>query len=183
MSEESTFSKLNTLTVKQLPDLCEEIRAKLISDVLVSGGHLASNLGAVELSVALHFVFGKEDKIVWDVGHQCYTHKLLTGREDLSTIRTRDGLSGFPDFSEYEGDNFTVGHAGTAISQALGLAKARDMDGDDYSVVAVVGDGSLTCGLTYEALNNVKDTRMIIVVNDNNMSISESVGSSTLNLQ
>lgn len=182
MSEETTFSQLNTLSVKQLPDLCEEIRAKLISDVCVSGGHLASNLGAVELSVALHFVFGKEDKIVWDVGHQCYTHKLLTGREDLSTIRTRDGLSGFPDFAEYEGDNFTVGHAGTAISQALGLAKARDMDGGDYSVVAVVGDGSLTCGLTYEALNNVKDTRMIIVVNDNNMSISESVGTSTLNL-
>lgn len=177
-----TSQQLKQLSVKQLPDVCEEIREKLISDVTASGGHLASNLGAVELSVALHFVFGEKDKIVWDVGHQCYTHKILTGRTDFTTLRKQGGLSGFPDFVEDPSDNFTVGHAGTAISQALGLAKARDINGEDYSVVAVVGDGSLTSGLTYEALNNVKDTRLIVVVNDNNMSISQSVGTSTLNL-
>lgn len=174
-------TQLKNLTVKQLPDLCEEIRQTLISEVTETGGHLASNLGAVELSVALHFVFGERDKIVWDVGHQCYTHKLLTGRS-LTSLRQSGGTSGFPDFVEDASDNFTVGHAGTAISQALGLAKARDIKGEDYSVVAVVGDGSLTNGLSYEALNNVKDTKLLIVVNDNNMSISQSVGTSTLNL-
>ena len=177
-----TSQQLKQLSVKQLPEVCEEIREKLIFDVTASGGHLASNLGAVELSVALHFVFGEKDKIVWDVGHQCYTHKILTGRTDFTTLRKQGGLSGFPDVVEDPSDNFTVGHAGTAISQALGLAKARDINGEDYSVVAVVGDGSLTSGLTYEALNNVKDTRLIVVVNDNNMSISQSVGTSTLNL-
>ena len=131
-----TSQQLKQLSVKQLPGVCEEIREKLISDVTESGGHLASNLGAVELSVALHFVFGEKDKIVWDVGHQCYTHKILTGRTDFTTLRKQGGLSGFPDFVEDPSDNFTVGHAGTAISQALGLAKARDINGEDYSVVA-----------------------------------------------
>ena len=114
-----TSQQLKQLSVKQLPDVCEEIREKLISDVTASGGHLASNLGAVELSVALHFVFGEKDKIVWDVGHQCYTHKILTGRTDFTTLRKQGGLSGFPDFVEDPSDNFTVGHAGTAISQTL----------------------------------------------------------------
>lgn len=181
MTDFPTTEQLHSMKVKQLPALCKEIRNKIISDVNQSGGHLASNLGAVELSVALHFVFGDEDKIVWDVGHQCYTHKLLTGR-DTAGMRASGGVSGFPDFDEDKRDNFTVGHAGTAISQALGLAKARDALGQNYNVVAVVGDGSLTGGLPYEALNNIKDTRMIIVVNDNNMSISNSVGTSTLNL-
>ena len=182
MTDFPNTRQLHNMSVKELPHLCEEIRQKLINDVTQSGGHLASNLGAVELSVALHFVFGENDKIVWDVGHQCYTHKLLTVRTDLNTLRSRGGLSGFPDAEESDSDNFTVGHAGTAISQALGLAKARDIGGQNYNVVAVVGDGSLTSGLTYEALNNVSGTRMIIVVNDNNMSISQSVGTSTLNL-
>lgn len=174
---------LKKLDVKQLPDLCAEIRQKLISEVLQSGGHLASNLGAVELSVALHYVFDERDKIVWDVGHQSYVHKILTSRgENFSSLRQKDGISGFPDCEEDERDSFNTGHAGTAISAALGLAKARDTLKDDYKVVAVVGDGSMTCGLTYEGLNNVKDTNMLIVLNDNNMSIGDNVGSATLNM-
>ena len=178
-----TIQDLKNLRVSQLPELCADIRQKLICDVLVSGGHLASNLGVVELTVALHYVFDERDKIVWDVGHQSYVHKILTSRgEDFSSLRSKDGVSGFPDCDEDERDSFNTGHAGTAISAALGLAKARDTLGDNYKVVAVVGDGSMTCGMTYEALNNVKDTDMLIVLNDNNMSISGNVGSATLNM-
>ena len=178
-----TIEDLKKLDVKQLPELCADIREKLIAEVAQSGGHLASNLGVVELTVALHYVFDEADKIVWDVGHQCYAHKILTSRgENFSSLRSKDGLSGFPDCEESESDSFNTGHAGTAISAALGLAKARDTLGQDYKVVAVVGDGSMTCGMTYEALNNVKDTNMLIVLNDNNMSISDNVGSATLNM-
>lgn len=183
LDQVKTIQDLKRLDVKQLPELCADIREKLIRDVSQSGGHLASNLGAVELTVALHYVFDEADKIVWDVGHQCYAHKILTSRgENFSSLRSNGGVSGFPDCEESESDCFNTGHAGTAISAALGLAKARDTLGQDYKVVAVVGDGSMTCGMTYEALNNVKDTNMLIVLNDNNMSISDNVGSATLNM-
>ncbi|MCH5151188.1 MAG: 1-deoxy-D-xylulose-5-phosphate synthase [Clostridiales bacterium] len=178
-----TIQDLKKLTVRELPELCAEIRQMLISNVLESGGHLASNLGVVELTVALHYVFDERDRIVWDVGHQSYVHKILTSRgENFSSLRSKDGVSGFPDCEEDGRDSFNTGHAGTAISAALGLAKARDTLHDDYKVIAVVGDGSMTCGLTYEALNNVKDTNMLIVLNDNNMSIGKNVGSATLNM-
>lgn len=174
---------LKKLSVKQLPQLCEEIRQLLVDTVLSTGGHLASNLGVVELTVALHYVFGSSDKIVWDVGHQSYVHKILTGRlSRFETLRQKDGLGGFPRVDESLSDSFNTGHASTAISAALGIAKARDLKGDDYNVVAVVGDGALTGGLAYEGLNNVGDTKMLIVVNDNNMSIAENVGSATLNM-
>ena len=179
----NTISDLKKLDVKQLPQLCSEIRRKLIDSVTLTGGHLASNLGAVELTVALHYVFDENDKVVWDVGHQSYVHKILTNRgENFCSLRQKDGLSGFPDGDESEYDSFNTGHAGTAISAALGLAKARDTLQKQYNVVAVVGDGSMTCGLNYEALNNIKDTKMLIVLNDNNMSISDNVGAATLNM-
>lgn len=179
----NTISDLKKLDVKQLPQLCSEIRRKLIDSVTLTGGHLASNLGAVELTVALHYVFDENDKVVWDVGHQSYVHKILTNRgENFCSLRQKDGLSGFPDGDESEYDSFNTGHAGTAISAALGLAKARDTLQKQYNVVAVVGDGSMTCGLNYEALNNIKDTKMLIILNDNNMSISDNVGAATLNM-
>ena len=174
---------LQKLDVKQLPQLCQEIRQKLVEDVSRNGGHLASNLGVVELSVALHYVFGDDDKIVWDVGHQSYVHKILTSRgENFCTLRQKDGLCGFPDSAESDRDSFGTGHAGTAISAALGLAKARDVAGQNHNVVAVVGDGAMTCGTTYEALNNIGKTKMLIILNDNNMSISDNVGSATRNM-
>lgn len=179
----NTTEDLKKIKVGELPQLCSEIRRKLIDDVTRSGGHLASNLGVVELSVALHYVFDDCDKIVWDVGHQSYVHKILTGRRDgFDTLRSKGGLCGFPDCGESESDSFNTGHAGTAISAALGLAKARDTLGQSHRVIAVVGDGSMTCGLTYEALNNIKDTKMLIILNDNNMSISDNVGSAMLNM-
>ncbi len=178
-----SISDLKKLDVKQLPQLCDEIRQKLIDSVPLTGGHLASNLGAVELTVALHYVFGEDDKIVWDVGHQSYVHKILTGRgENFCSLRQKDGLSGFPDGAESVYDSFNTGHAGTAISAALGLAQARDTLYNTCNVVAVVGDGSMTCGLNYEALNNIKNANMLIVLNDNNMSISGNVGAATLNM-
>ena len=178
-----SIQDLKNLSVKDLPQLCAEIREKLIADVSQSGGHLASNLGVVELTVALHYVFDECDKIVWDVGHQCYVHKILTLRgENFLSLRSKNGISGFPDTEESDSDAFNTGHAGTAISAALGLAKARDLRGENYNVIAVVGDGSMTCGMTYEALNNVKDTKLLIVLNDNNMSIGQNVGSATLNM-
>ena len=174
---------LQKLDIKQLPVLCQEIRQKLVDDVSRNGGHLASNLGVVELSVALHYVFGEEDKIVWDVGHQSYVHKILTSRgENFSTLRQKGGICGFPDSQEHSADAFNTGHAGTAISAALGLAKARDIAGENHNVIAVVGDGAMTCGTTYEALNNIGKTKMLIILNDNNMSISKNVGSATRNM-
>lgn len=174
---------LQKLDVKQLPQLCQEIRQKLVDDVSRTGGHLASNLGVVELSVALHYVFGEDDKIVWDVGHQSYVHKILTSRgENFCTLRQNGGVCGFPDCAEDESDSFNTGHAGTAISAALGLAKARDLAGQNHNVIAVVGDGAMTCGTTYEALNNIGDTKLLVILNDNNMSISDNVGSATRNM-
>jgi len=164
----------------ELEGLCSEIRALLVSTVSENGGHLASSLGAVEIAIALHRVFDSpKDKIVWDVGHQSYVHKLLTGRrERFCTLRQYQGLSGFPDRNESPHDAFTVGHGGTSISAALGMALTRDLSGSDDHVVAVIGDGCLTCGMVYEALNHagVLNTRLIVVLNDNGMSISPTVG-------
>lgn len=160
--------------------LAKEIREFLIESISQTGGHLASNLGVVELTMALHLSFElPKDKIIWDVGHQAYTHKLLTGRkEQFNTLRNYKGLSGFPKTSESDCDVFNTGHSSTAISAGLGMARARDFKNEDAHVVSVIGDGSLTGGMAYEALNNAGDlnTNFIIVLNDNRMSISENVG-------
>ena len=160
--------------------LASEIRSFIIEYVSEHGGHLASNLGVVELTMALHLCMDfPNDKLIWDVGHQAYTHKLLTGRkEDFSGLRTFGGMSGFPKHKESPCDAFDTGHSSTSISAALGYARARDLKGEDRNVVAVIGDGSLTGGMAYEALNNVSHLKsnMIIVLNDNKMSISENVG-------
>ena len=160
--------------------LASEIRSFIIESVSEHGGHLASNLGVVELTMALHLCMDfPNDKLIWDVGHQAYTHKLLTGRkEDFNGLRTFGGMSGFPKHKESPCDAFDTGHSSTSISAALGYARARDLKGEDRTVVAVIGDGSLTGGMAYEALNNVSHLKsnMIIVLNDNKMSISENVG-------
>lgn len=161
-------------------ELAEEIRQFLISKISVTGGHLGSNLGAVELTMALHLSLNlPDDKIIWDVGHQAYTHKLLTGRrEGFETLRKYGGMSGFPKRKESDCDCFDTGHSSTSISAGLGLVKARDLAGEKRTIVSVIGDGSLTGGMAYEALNNAAQlkTNFIIVLNDNNMSISENVG-------
>lgn len=171
--------------IKKIPEedwpvLAGEIRDFLIEKISVSGGHLGSNLGAVELTMALHLCLDlPTDKIVWDVGHQSYTHKLLTGRrEGFETLRKYGGMAGFPKRKESPCDSFNTGHSSTSISAGLGLVKARDLRGEDHMVVSVIGDGSLTGGMAYEALNNASKlkTNFIIVLNDNNMSISENVG-------
>ena len=171
---------LHALDKEQLHQLCREIREQIVQTVSVNGGHLGPNLGTVELTVALHRVFhAPEDKILWDVGHQAYTHKLLTGRNrEFHTLRRYGGISGFPHPAESEYDPFISGHAGTAVSAALGYAASNERQGKSGHVAAVVGDGSLICGLTMEALNNVRSTckNLIIIINDNRMSISKSVG-------
>ena len=171
---------LKQLNREQLTRLAEEIRQELVHTVSRNGGHLASNLGIVELTLALHRVFDTpRDQIVFDVGHQSYVHKLVTGRyERFSTLREYGGIAGFPKRSESEYDCFETGHASTAISAALGLARARDMKGEDREVIAVVGDGALTGGMCYEALNDAGNThtRLIVILNDNEMSIAPNVG-------
>lgn len=171
---------LKWLTRNELGELCYELRQLLISKVTENGGHLASSLGAVELTVALHRVFDSpKDKIVWDVGHQTYAHKLLTGRrERFCSLRQYQGLSGFPDRNESPHDAFTTGHGGTSVSAALGMALTRDLAGGDNHVIAVIGDGCLTCGMAFEALNHAGhlDTKLIVILNDNGMSISPTVG-------
>ena len=171
---------IKNLTEEELNQLCGEIRQFLIESISVTGGHLASNLGVVELTMALHLCFDlPKDKIIWDVGHQSYTHKILTGRkEGFSSLRQYGGLSGFPKANESDTDCFNTGHSSTSISAGLGLAAAREITGEDYHVVSVIGDGSLTGGMAYEALNNASqiNKNFIIVLNDNNMSISENVG-------
>ena len=165
---------------KDLDSLAAEIRQFLIEKISVSGGHLGSNLGAVELTMALHLSLDlPADKIVWDVGHQSYTHKILTGRrEGFEMLRKFGGMSGFPKRKESDCDSFDTGHSSTSISAGLGLAQARDLLGERHTVVSVIGDGSLTGGMAYEALNNAAhlDTNFIVILNDNNMSISENVG-------
>ena len=171
---------IKNISKSDYPELAQEIREYLINKISVTGGHLASNLGVVELTMALHVALDlPKDKIIWDVGHQCYTHKLLTGRKDqFDTLRQYGGMSGFPKRCESDSDCFDTGHSSTSISAGLGMVKARDLSGDDYTVVSVIGDGSLTGGLAYEALNNAGklETNYIIILNDNEMSISESVG-------
>lgn len=163
-----------------LDRLAQEIREFLIQKISVTGGHLGSNLGAVELTMALHLALNlPEDKIIWDVGHQSYTHKLLTGRKDgFDGLRQFHGMSGFPKRKESACDAFDTGHSSTSISAGLGLVKARDLKGEGNTIVSVIGDGSLTGGMAYEALNNASklETNFIVILNDNNMSISENVG-------
>ena len=164
----------------ELPLLAEEIRQFLIEKISVTGGHLASNLGVVELTMALHLAFQlPEDKMIWDVGHQSYTHKILTGRRDgFDGLRKYGGMSGFPKRKESSCDAFDTGHSSTSISAGLGYARARDLLGENYAVISIIGDGSLTGGMAYEALNNAAQmkTNFIIILNDNEMSISENVG-------
>ena len=161
-------------------ELAQEIRDFLIRKISVTGGHLGSNLGAVELTMALHLALRlPEDKIIWDVGHQSYTHKILTGRKDgFDGLRQFGGMSGFPKRKESNCDAFDTGHSSTSVSAGLGLVKARDIQGLDQTVVSVIGDGAMTGGMAYEALNNAGklETNFIIILNDNNMSISENVG-------
>lgn len=171
---------LQIIKKELLPDLAREMRDEIIQTVSRNGGHLASSLGTVELAIALHYVFNcPQDKLIWDVGHQAYPHKLLTGRrERFSTLRTHGGMSGFPKREESEYDAFTVGHSSTAISAALGYAVARDIKGGDNKVVAIIGDGSMTGGLAFEGLQNSGHigTDMLVILNDNEMFISHRVG-------
>ncbi len=169
--------RLNTEEKKQL---AEEIRKYIIEIVSENGGHLASNLGVVELTIALHSIFDlPKDKIVWDVGHQTYVHKIITGRrEELKTLRKLNGIAGFPKSKESDTDCFNTGHSSTSISAALGMARARDIKGEDNSVLAIIGDGALTGGMALEALNDTgwSQTRMTVILNDNEMSISQNIG-------
>lgn len=176
----NAVNDIKKIDPEDYPALAEEIRQFLIGHISKTGGHLGSNLGTVELTMALHLSFQlPEDKIIWDVGHQSYTHKLLTGRKDqFDNLRKFGGMSGFPKRKESNCDSFDTGHSSTSISAGLGLVKARDIQGQKNSVISVIGDGSLTGGMAYEALNNAAklETNFIIVLNDNNMSISENVG-------
>jgi 1-deoxy-D-xylulose-5-phosphate synthase len=176
-----TPGDLKGLSLEELVALSAEIRQYIIEVVSVRGGHLASSLGAVEIAIALHYVFDSpRDKILWDVGHQSYAHKILTGRKEaFRNLRTREGLSGFPNTAESEHDAFGVGHASTSISAALGLAVSRDLLGEDHYVISVVGDGAISGGLSFEGINqagHLKKNRFIIILNDNEMSISKNVG-------
>lgn len=177
---------LKKLSKSELEELCGDIRHLLVETVSHTGGHLASNLGVVELTVALHKVFNSPvDQIVFDVGHQCYTHKILTGRKDrFNTLRTEGGISGFTRPDESEHDIFSSGHSSTSVSEAIGLAKAKSIKGEKGKVIAVIGDGALTGGLAYEALNNsgTEHNNLIVILNDNNMSISQNVGALAKNL-
>ena len=171
---------IKKLNREELSRLAEEIRRFLIASISETGGHLASNLGVVELTMALHLVLDfPQDKLIWDVGHQSYTHKILTGRRaGFSELRKYGGMSGFPKRKESQCDAFDTGHSSTSISAGLGYACARDLEGKNYTVVSVIGDGALTGGMALEALNNASrmKTNFIIVLNDNAMSISENVG-------
>ena len=171
---------LKKLNIEEKEQLAKEIREYILNVVSENGGHLASNLGVVELTIALHSVFNvPTDKIVWDVGHQTYVHKILTGRrEQLKTIRKLDGLAGFPKTNESDCDCFNTGHSSTSISAALGMARARDLEGKNNSVIAVIGDGALTGGMALEALNDAgySNTKMTVILNDNEMSISKNIG-------
>ena len=173
-------SDVKALDRSALPQLCDEIRSFLVEHVAETGGHLASNLGAVELTVAIHRVFDtSRDRLVFDVGHQCYVHKILTGRQEaFPTLRQLGGLSGFPKPYESIHDAFIAGHASNSVSVALGMARARTLLHQDYSVLALIGDGALTGGLAYEGLNNAgaSGEPLIVILNDNGMSINPNVG-------
>ena len=171
---------LKQMSERELELLTYSIREFLIENVSKTGGHLASNLGVVELTIALHKMFDlPKDKIIWDVGHQSYVHKILTGRADkFDTLRKMGGLSGFPKTSESPYDCFNTGHSTTSVSAAAGMAAARDLKGESHEVIAVIGDGSLTGGMAFEALNNIgaSKSKVIVVLNDNGMSISPNIG-------
>jgi 1-deoxy-D-xylulose-5-phosphate synthase len=171
---------LRPLSIPELEVIAQDIRATIINTVAMTGGHLAPSLGVVELTLALHSVFNTpDDKLIWDVGHQCYAHKLVTGRQErFPTLRQYKGMSGFPKFSESEYDALETGHAGTSISAALGMSLAKDLKGDHNRVLAVIGDGSMTTGMAFEALNQAGhlDKDLIVILNDNEMSISPNVG-------
>ncbi|MBW2328136.1 MAG: 1-deoxy-D-xylulose-5-phosphate synthase, partial [Deltaproteobacteria bacterium] len=171
---------LRSLDLEALKKLAQEIRDEIISTVSKTGGHLGPCLGVVELTLALHYVFQTpKDKLVWDVGHQCYTHKLITGRRDkFCTLRQYKGLSGFPKRSESEYDVVETGHSSTSISYSLGLATAKNIRSDNGKVIAIIGDGSMTAGLAFEGLNQAGDLDkdLIVILNDNEMSISPNVG-------
>lgn len=171
---------LKKLKIKEKEQLAEEIRKEIIKTVSKTGGHLASNLGVTELTIAIHSVFhAPKDKIIWDVGHQTYVHKMLTGRKDkIHTLRNLNGIAGFPKTKESVYDSFNTGHSSTSISAALGMARARDIKNEDYHVIAVIGDGALTGGMALEALDDAgnSQTRLIVILNDNEMSISQNVG-------
>lgn len=177
---------LRALNIEDLPGLAMEIRTLIIETVSENGGHLAPNLGAVELTLALHYAFNTpQDKLIWDVGHQCYAHKIITGRRDsFSTLRQDGGISGFCNRQESEYDCHTTGHSSNSVSLALGMAAARDLSGEDYKVVAVIGDGSLTGGMALEAIDHAGalDHPLIIVLNDNEMCIDGNVGALSTHL-
>jgi 1-deoxy-D-xylulose-5-phosphate synthase len=171
---------LKKLSLEELNGLAEELRKTIIQTVSANGGHLASSLGVVELTIALHYIFDSPiDKIIWDVGHQSYSHKLITGRRDsFSTIRMENGISGFPKITESEHDAFGTGHSSTSISAALGIIEGRDKNNDNFKVISVIGDGAMTGGLAFEGLNNAGHLKkdLIVILNDNEMSISKNVG-------
>jgi transketolase N-terminal domain/subunit len=171
---------LRALDESQLPELAAEIRAFLLQTLAQTGGHLASGLGSVEITIALHYLFDTpHDRLVWDVGHQCYPHKILTGRRDrMPSMRQKGGLSGFPKISESEYDHFGAGHSSTSISAALGMAIAATAQGIERKTVAIIGDGGMTAGMAYEALNHggAIDNDLLVILNDNEMSISPNVG-------
>src|SRR3954462_6064079 len=170
-------SELRALERKQLPELARELREFLLDSVASTGGHLSSNLGTVELTIALHYVFNTpDDRLIWDVGHQTYGHKIITGRrKGMRRLRQKGGIAGFPRREESAYDTFGTAHSSTSISAALGMAVAARMKGEDRHVVAVIGDGAMTAGMAFEALNNAEQTgaRVLVVLNDNDMSISE----------
>ena len=171
---------IKNLSIEELNTLADEIKVFLIESIEKTGGHLSSNLGTIELTLAMHFVFDSpDDTFVWDVGHQAYTHKVLTGRKDMMrTLRQKDGLSGFTKRSESEHDVFGAGHSSTSISAALGIAFANKLNQNSDTSIAVIGDGALTGGMSFEALNHAGDTdaNLLIILNDNDMSISKNVG-------
>ena len=175
-----TPSDLRGLDPGQLPQLADEIRGEILRDVAGTDGHLGAGLGVVELTVALHHVFNTpEDRLIWDVGHQAHSHKILTGRRDrMSSMRQGGGLSGFTRRTESEFDPFGAGHSSTSVSAGLGMAVARDLTGGSHNVVCVIGDGAMTAGMVYEAMNNAGSmaSRLIVILNDNDMSISRNVG-------
>ena len=180
LNEIKSPNDVKKLTIPEMYELSDEIRSFLIDSVSKTGGHLASNLGVVELTLSLFSEFDLEkDKIVWDVGHQTYIHKILTGRKDrFDKLRKYNGMSGFPKRNESKYDFFDTGHSSTSISAALGMARARDLKKEDSNIIAVIGDGALTGGMALEALNDLgfTKTKMIVILNDNQMSISTNVG-------
>ena len=171
---------LRKLPESELPSLAAELRAELVDAVSHTGGHLGAGLGVVELTIALHHVFNTpQDRLIWDVGHQAYPHKILTGRRDrIRTLRQEDGLSGFTKRAESEYDPFGAAHSSTSISAGLGMAVARDLTGGKNNVIAVIGDGAMSAGMAYEAMNNAGalDARLIVILNDNDMSIAPPAG-------